>query len=142
MIDPLRHEEMVVQNDQQTTEVPYTSSSRETLPLAAPGNIPKIRNGAAVHRFINLHAGTLRFTVEEAPKPPTHIGLDIEWLAAIWDDSWPTWKNISPLVIKERPVPLKYFRSIYIGSSEWKSVRQQWSKWNVSGLSQYSIIHF
>src|SRR6266576_1992763 len=125
MIDSLHNEEMVIQNDERTTEDPYTSSSCETLPLpTSPGNIPKIRNGAAVHRIINLHAGTLYFTLEEAPKPPIHIGLDIEWLAAVWDDSWPTWKNISPLVIKERPVPLKHFRSVYIGSSQWKSVRQ------------------
>ena len=143
MIDSLRHEEMVVQNDEQTT-VPHTSSSHEDippLPRGALGNIPKVRDGLpTVHRFINLHAGTLYFTEEEAPKPPIHIGLDIEWLAAIWDDSWPTWKKISPLVIKERAVALKHFRSVYIGSSQWTSVRQQWSKWNVSGL--HSIVSY
>ena len=143
MIYSLRHEEMVVQNDEQTAEVPHTLSSRENipLPLEAPGNISEIKDRlATAHRFINLHAGTLSFTVDEAPKPPIQIGLDIEWLAAIWDDSWPTWNNKLPLVVKERPVALKHFRSVYIGSSQWKSVKQQWSKWNVSGLSQYSII--
>src|SRR6266550_2246336 len=82
----------------------------------------------------------LEYTGNDVPEPPA-VGLDVERLAAIWDDSWPTWKNISPLVIKERPVPLKHFRSVYIGSSQWKkSIRQQWSRWNVCGLSQYSII--
>lgn len=88
-------------------------------------------------RVLPLTPDALEYTRNDVPEPLL-VGLAIEPLAAIWDDSWPTWKNISPLVIKERPVPLKHFRSVYIGSSEWKSVRHQWLKWKVSGLSQYS----
>ena len=88
---------------------------------------------------LHLVPDALEYLASDVPEPPV-VGLEIEQLAAIWDDSWPTWKNKSPLVIKERPVALKHFRSVYIGSSRWKSVKQQWSKWNVSGLSQYSII--
>ena len=81
----------------------------------------------------------LEYIDSDVPEPPS-VGLEIELLTAIWDDSWPTWRNKSPLVIKGRPVALKHFRSVYIGSSQWASVRQQWSKWNVSGL--HSIVSY
>lgn len=95
--------------------------------------VPKINRGSTMGcHSIDLHTGVLYFTKKDVPEPPTGISLDIEALAAVWDDSWPNWKHVSPLVIKEQPIPLKFFHSIYIGSSQWKSLKQNWSRWNVS----------
>ncbi|KIL53880.1 hypothetical protein M378DRAFT_47054, partial [Amanita muscaria Koide BX008] len=55
---------------------------------------------------------------------------DIDHLSTIWDDMWPSWAGNSPLVIKNEPIPLKHFRTVYIHTQRWKMLKQQWSKWN------------
>ncbi|KAF8335634.1 hypothetical protein F5887DRAFT_1079040 [Amanita rubescens] len=83
--------------------------------------------------------GTIRHQEADIPDPPSGIGLDIGRLIGIWDDSWPSWKNISPLVIKGQSIPLKHFHSIYIGSCQWKHLKQNWSKWNFL-MSEYKLL--
>lgn len=115
-----------------STEASYTD---EFTPLTAPmlKKVPETnRDSTMGYHSIDLHTGVLYFTNKDVPEPPTGIGLDIEALASIWDDSWPSWKHVSPLVIKGKPIPLKFFHSIYIRSSQWKFLKQNWSKWNVS----------
>lgn len=89
--------------------------------------------GKAVgYRVLDLQTGALHFAMADAPEPPTAIGLDIEYLSEIWDDSWPSWRSHSPLKIKGQPIPLKCFHMVYRHTAQWKTLKQQWLKWSVS----------
>ncbi|KAF8335641.1 hypothetical protein F5887DRAFT_891815 [Amanita rubescens] len=82
-------------------------------------------------RTLPLEPNVLQFLDCDVPEPPAEVGLDIDQLSSIWDATWPTWKDASPLIIKNLPIPLKHFQSVYAGTGRWKQLKQQWSKWNV-----------
>lgn len=123
--------------DKCTASCHVHSSPDVVLPCALQATTNTRAGG---YRTLLLVPDALEYTENDVPEPPAGIGLKIERLSAIWDDSWPNWKNTSPLTIKGRPVPLKHLRDVYTRSGDWKYLKQQWSKWNVSDPSPYSII--
>lgn len=115
----------------------YVHSSPDVVFPCAPQVTLSTTGGC---RTLTLVSDVLEYTEHDVPEPPAGIGLTIERLSAIWDDSWSDWKNTSPLIIKGRPVPLKHLRKVYTRSSHWRYLKQQWSLWNVSYSSPYSIV--
>jgi hypothetical protein len=101
-----------------------TSSSSQVLP-------PKPPPGPSESHTLPLIPNALVYVESDVPEPPAGVGLDVDRLSTIWDDSWTSWKNTSPLIINNRPVPLRHFRSVYIHTPHWKQLKQQWSKWKV-----------
>ncbi|KAM6489044.1 hypothetical protein JOM56_015456 [Amanita muscaria] len=91
------------------------------------------RQPSTCHRTLILHSGVLLFATADVPEPPAHAHarIDIHLLSKIWDDSWPSWIGSSPLVINNKPVPLKNWRAVYCRTSHWKTLKQQWSKWSL-----------
>ncbi|KAF8332922.1 hypothetical protein F5887DRAFT_1080596 [Amanita rubescens] len=92
--------------------------------------LPRSTHEATGNRTLPLTSEVLEYLEGDIPEPPVEIGLDVYQLSTVWNDSWPTWKSVSPLIIKSRPVPLMHLRCVYGGTGHWKHLKQQWSKCN------------
>lgn len=101
----------------------YNNSQLKPGLLPAVGATPTPK---PTHSITMANGFILTFTEDEVPKPPmTMFAQNIDLLNAMWDDTSKYWDGHSYLVIKNRPIPIMYWRSIYTskiggGSHLWK----------------------
>ena len=84
---------------------------------------------------LDLAAGyTLCYYEADVHDPPSFAkSNDVDLLAKIWDDLSPQWMGWSPLVIRDKPIALKYWMVIYKrkGTKVWGGIKQTWHSWKV-----------
>jgi hypothetical protein len=69
---------------------------------------------------------------------------DIPRLNGMWDDMTPHWSGSSVLVIRGRPIPIMYWREVYMYAKEkknqWKGTKAKWFEWKVSFAHSLSFV--
>jgi len=85
-------------------------------------------------RTIRLGNGeVLDFDESDIPEVPPTVPKGIEEVACVWDDSHPSWAMSSPLMIKDIPIALKHWGSVYQRLS---TPKKEW--WTVMKMSLFN----
>ncbi|KAN0088623.1 hypothetical protein V8E55_005680 [Tylopilus felleus] len=89
-------------------------------------------------KSLTLGDGTvLTFTTDDIPDPPAASSefLDIVKLNAQWDNTSPDWQGTAFLCIKDRPIAVKYWPTVYCHTKDpqkckqWQGTKNNWCKW-------------
>ena len=128
---PLPSEQVPAPNEQPVQRHPATS-------------VPQIStfSSSAPTRTIILGDGTeLTFTEADVGSPPlTSFADDVAGLNSMWDDTTPNWGGMSVLEIKGHPIPIVYWKDVYMNSNrgfpwkprQWHGMKSKWFNWKVS----------
>ncbi|EIW86051.1 hypothetical protein CONPUDRAFT_114144, partial [Coniophora puteana RWD-64-598 SS2] len=97
--------------------------------------------GAAPLRVVQMDNGVVvQFSEQDVSDPPAvSFAHDLPRLNAMWDHTVPHWQGVSELTIQRQPIPIKYWRDVYVGR-DWK--RNQWrGSWD-SRLERVLVEHW
>ena len=131
---PLPSEQVPAPNEQLVQRHPATSVPQiSTFPATS---------SSAPTRTIILGDGTeLTFTEADVGSPPlTGFADDVAGLNRMWDDTTPNWGGTSVLEIKGHPIPIVYWKDVYMNSNrgfpwkprQWHGMKSKWFNWKVS----------
>ncbi|KIJ97031.1 hypothetical protein K443DRAFT_10212 [Laccaria amethystina LaAM-08-1] len=109
---PLPFEQITAPNKEPVQLHPATNSVSQ-ISTSAP------TSSSAPTRTIILGDGTeLMFTEADVGSPPlTGFADDVAGLNRMWDDTTPNWGGTSALEIKGHPIPIVYWKDVYINSN-------------------------
>lgn len=112
-----------------------------SLPSPPPPSLPGTAVGSSKIRTLHLAGGvTVTFSGSDVgPPPATTFASDIDLLNRMWDDTSEHWGKFSHLVIKDKYIPIVYWKQVYsrwpsgdgTGSHLWRSIKNQYSQWKV-----------
>jgi hypothetical protein len=132
---PLLSEQITAPNEQPVQLHPATHPVSQ-ISTSAP------TSSSAPTRTIILGDGTeLTFTEADVGSPPlTGFADDVAGLNRMWDDTTPNWGGTSVLEIKGHPIPIVYWKDVYINSNrgspwkprQWHGMKSKWFNWKVS----------
>jgi len=136
------------------TATPPLPSEQITAPNGLPiqlhpatPSVSEISTSAATSssvptRTIILGDGTeLTFMEADVGSPPlTGFADDVAGLNKMWDDTTPNWGGMLVLEIKGHPIPIIYWKDVYINSNcgspwkprQWHGMKSKWFNWKVS----------
>ena len=108
---PLPSEQVTAPNEQSIQHHPATSAPQISTLAATSSSAPTCT--------IILGEGTeLMFMEADIGSPPlTGFADDIADLNRMWDDTTPNWGGTSVLEIKGHPVPIIYWKDVYMNSN-------------------------
>ncbi|EDR01548.1 uncharacterized protein LACBIDRAFT_333229 [Laccaria bicolor S238N-H82] len=137
---PLPSEHVTAPNEQPH---PATSAAQISTSVATPSS--------ALTRTIILGDRTeLTFTEADVGSPSlTGFADDIAGLNRMWDDTTPNWGGTLVLEIKGHPIPIVYWKDIYMNSNcgspwklrQWHSMKSKWFNWKVIMHCYHQGIH-
>ncbi|EJD42654.1 hypothetical protein AURDEDRAFT_67342 [Auricularia subglabra TFB-10046 SS5] len=102
--------------------------------IPAPSTIPTVTR----RRTVTIHGVDVSFNYHELPEPPAlPVGGDIAELAAHWGDiaaEWHSVKHRAYLYLGSSPIPILYWRPIYMGwkglnDRRWELLKGRWIQW-------------
>ena len=124
-----------------------TAPNELPIQLHSAASVSQITTSAATSssaptRTIILGDGTeLTFTEADVGSPPlTGFADDVAGLNRMWDDTTPNWGGTSVLEIKGHPIPIVYWKDVYMNSNrgspwkprQWQGMKSKWFNWKVS----------
>ena len=124
-----------------------TAPNELPIQLHSASSVSQITTSAATSssaptRMIILGDGTeLTFTEADVGSPPlTGFADDVAGLNRMWDDTTPNWGGTSALEIKGHPIPIIYWKDVYMNSNrgspwkphQWQGMKSKWFNWKVS----------
>ncbi|KAJ7793762.1 hypothetical protein B0H14DRAFT_2622518 [Mycena olivaceomarginata] len=92
-------------------------------------------NNTASTRTLLLAGGkSVTFRECDIPDPPAvSYAKNFEDLLGVWNDKFPQWTGTSPLMIKNVPIPLVNYPSVYKywKGTQWHGVKKVWFQWKI-----------
>ncbi|KAJ7331072.1 hypothetical protein DFH08DRAFT_966812 [Mycena albidolilacea] len=92
-------------------------------------------NNTASTRTLLLAGGkSVTFRECDIPDPPAvSYTKNFEDLLGVWNDKFPQWTGTSPLVIKNVPIPLVNYPSVYKywKGTQWHGIKKVWFQWKI-----------
>lgn len=125
-----------------TQNVDHEPSITQVLPPHGPTqSVPHGPNTSITH-VITLHSGPLQYTAENLPSAVPTAGLPrtMDGLLEIWDDSRDEWKRISPLLLNNVFIALKYWPKLGWPSAVWESGRHTWTRREVQIFMPFFLV--
>ncbi|EDR13955.1 uncharacterized protein LACBIDRAFT_321655 [Laccaria bicolor S238N-H82] len=130
---PLPSEHITAPNKQPVQPHPATSAAQISTSAATPSS--------ALTCTIILGDGTeLTFTEADVGSPPlTGFADNVAGLNRMWDDTTPNWGGTSVLEIKGHPIPIVYWKDVYMNYNrgspwkprQWHGMKSKWFNWKV-----------
>ncbi|PPQ78300.1 hypothetical protein CVT24_006498, partial [Panaeolus cyanescens] len=121
------------------------SPSHSTGDDASPMSSSSLQPAEAFTRIIQLGNGiSICVTEEDIPDPPllTFTNSNIDELNGMWDYAPKYWQDRSPLIVKNRRIPIKYWRDLYNAriklpsgrawkANQWKGIKTNYGRWRI-----------
>lgn len=116
--------------------MPTSSTNSTSLPVETTNSTAMEVDSLAPEITIQIgHDHFITTRQINIPCPPrVSFSKDIEKLNRVWDDLSPSWNPAeSALIIDGKPVPVKYWRDVYMYRlpGQWKGLKSPWGEWKV-----------